>query len=99
MITPDPELERLTLHLRDAFRILVWEMFKKDFNNPSDPENLNTVYCGYYSLWRSSHVISMDFFQLKDLAIQKGFSVEELLENRQLYYGLKSNAKETVTLR
>ena len=93
MITPDPNIERATLRLRDAFRVFAWEMFKVSYNNPKNPENLNTLHSRFYWLWRQSRVSTMDFFQLENLAIEKGFSVEEFLMIRAHYYGFNSESK------
>lgn len=88
MIRPDPELERLTLKLRDAFRVFAWQMYKTSY--PS--QNPNDVYCKFYTLWNRSRVAEMDFFRLKTLAIDKGFTVEEMLTIRVRYYGLEVKA-------
>ena len=87
MIRPDPEIERMTLKLRDAFRVFAWQMFKVSYSN-SDLDNLNTLHSKFYGFWRRSRVSEMDFFQLKNLAIKKGFSIEEILSIRASYYGL-----------
>lgn len=89
MIRPDPEIERMTLKLRDAFRVFAWQMFKISYTS-SDLDSLNTLHSKFYGLWRRSRVAEMDFFQLKSLAIQKGFSIEDMLEIRAHYYGLNN---------
>lgn len=85
MITPDLELENMTLKLRDAFRVFAWEMYKVSYSPHYTPDIL---YTRFYSLWKRSRVAEMDFFQLEALAIKKGFSIEELLTRRACYYGI-----------
>jgi len=85
MLQPDFETEQKTLVLRDAFRVLAWEIFE---TNPKNREDLNLRYTRFYSRWTKSEIRSMDLGQLKDLAVEKGFSVEQLLFYRECYYSI-----------
>ena len=85
MIQIDSETEQTTLRLRDAFRVLAWQVFE---TNPEIREDLNQRYTRFYSRWRQSKIRSMDFIQLTELAAERGFSVEGLLFYRECYYSI-----------
>ena len=87
MIRIDPDLERKTLKLRDAFRVLGWQMFKTLFHQ----ESLNTLHASYYTLWQKSEIKSMDLFSLQQLATNKDLSVDKLLEIRERHYGFQGH--------
>ena len=89
MIRPDPNTERATLKLRDAFRILGWQC--PAFTNEAE---LGKRYTKFGDFWQKSNVRSMDYFALTESATQLGFSVEELLIVRSNYYGLSNLAIE-----
>lgn len=81
----DSEREQTTLRLRDAFRVLAWQVYE---TNPEIREDLNQRYTRFYSRWKQSKIRSMDFSQLSELAAERGFSIEQLLTIRDCYYGI-----------
>ncbi|MEG5033360.1 hypothetical protein [Microcoleus sp. AT3-D2] len=85
MIQVDSQTEQTTLRLRDAFRVLAWEVFE---TNPQIREDLNQRYTRFYSRWRNSKIRSMDLTELTLLATERGFSVEQLLIIRECYYSI-----------
>lgn len=85
MMQLDTQTEQTTLRLRDAFRVLAWEVFE---TNPEIREDLNQRYTRFYSRWRKSQIRSMDLSQLSELAAGRGFSIEQLLAIRECYYSI-----------
>lgn len=85
MMRLDTQTEQTTLRLRDAFRVLAWQVFE---TNPQIREDLNQRYTRFYSRWRQSNIRSMDLSQLTELAAERGFSVEGLLFYRECYYSI-----------
>ncbi|MEG4857106.1 hypothetical protein QUB75_04670 [Microcoleus sp. K1-B6] len=87
MMQPDAQIEtdQKTLRLRDAFRVLAWEVFE---TNPQIREDLNQRYTRFYSRWRNSKIRSMDLTELTLLATERGFSIEQLLAIRECYYSI-----------
>ncbi len=85
MTEPDFETQQKTLRLRDAFRVLAWEVFE---TNSKNRENLNLRYTKFYSRWAKSKIRLMNLMQLEELAVERGFSVEGLLFYRQCYYSI-----------
>lgn len=85
MIQVDSETEQATLRLRDAFRVLAWQVYE---TNPEIREDLNQRYTRFYSRWRQSKIRLMDLSQLTDLATERGFSIEQLLTIRECYYSI-----------
>ncbi|MEG4496679.1 hypothetical protein QUB05_04715 [Microcoleus sp. F10-C6] len=85
MSEPDFETKQKTLRLRDAFRVLAWEVFE---TNPKNRENLNLRYTKFYSRWVKGKIRSMNLLQLEELAVERGFSVEGLLFYRECYYSI-----------
>ena len=83
MIQADLETDQQTLRLRDAFRVLAWQVFE---TNPQIRENLDQRYTRFYSRWTRSKIRSMDLSQLTELATERGFSIEQLLTIRECYY-------------
>ena len=57
MTEPDFETKQKTLRLRDAFRVLAWEVFE---TNPKNRENLNLRYTKFYSRWVGKGQDSID---------------------------------------
>ena len=62
----DFETKQKTLRLRDAFRVLAWEVFE---TNPKNRENLNLRYTKFYSRWVKGKIRSMNLMQLEELAV------------------------------
>ena len=85
MTEPDCETQQKTLRLRDAFRVLAWEVFE---TNSKNRENLNLRYTKFYSWWARGKIRSMNLMQLEELAVERGFSVEGLLFYRECYYSI-----------
>jgi hypothetical protein len=85
MMQLDTQTEQTTLRLRDAFRVLAWEVFE---TNPQIHEDLNQRYTRFYSRWKKSKMRSMDLNELTQLATERGFSVEQLLTIRESYYSI-----------
>lgn len=92
MIQLDTEIEQTTLRLRDAFRVLAWEVFE---TNPQIREDLNQRYTRFYSRWRQSKIRSMDLSQLTQLAAERGFTIEQLLTIRECYYSIAQPYPDT----
>lgn len=86
------ETDQKTLRLRDAFRVLAWEVFE---TNPEIREDLNQRYSRFYSRWRQSKIRSMDLNQLTQLAAERGFSIEQLLTIRECYYSIAQPYPDT----
>jgi hypothetical protein len=83
--TVDYKTQQKTLRLRDAFRVLAWEVLE---TNPKIREDLNLRYTRFYSRWNKSQIPKMDFNQLEEFAIERGFTVEKLLFYRECYYSI-----------
>jgi len=92
MMKIDLQTAQTTLRLRDAFRVLAWQVFE---TNPQIREDLDQRYTRFYSRWRKCKIRSMDLTQLTQLATEKGFSVEQLLIIRKCYYSLPQSNSET----
>ncbi|MEG4210430.1 hypothetical protein [Microcoleus sp. S13_B4] len=86
------ETDQETLRLRDAFRVLAWEVFE---TNPRIREDLNQRYTRFYSRWKQSKIRSMDLTQLTELAAERGFSIEQLLTIRECYYSIAQPYPDT----
>lgn len=84
MVRQDFETEQITLKLRDAFRILCWKCFRPDLKQ----SHLGDCYTQFTSRWNKSSIRSMDYCELAILATSKGFSIEQLLLVREIYYGI-----------
>ena len=56
MMQLDTQTEQTTLRLRDAFRVLAWEVFE---TNPEIREDLHQRYTRFYSRWRKSQIRSL----------------------------------------
>ncbi|MEG3933762.1 MULTISPECIES: hypothetical protein [unclassified Microcoleus] len=92
MIQIDSQTEQTTLRLRDAFRVLAWEVFE---TNPEIREDLNQRYTRFYSRWRQCKIRSMDLTELSLLATERGFSIEQLLTIRECYYSIAQPYPDT----
>lgn len=78
------EKRLLATKIRDAFRIVAWQFFRRDL----ETNNLNERYTGFYSVWGKHRIQSMDYYELVEYSIYKGFSIEQLLLIREIYYGI-----------
>ncbi|MEG4850867.1 hypothetical protein QUB10_08145 [Microcoleus sp. B5-D4] len=85
MIQIDSETEQTTLRLRDAFRVLAWQVFESHLLLQG---KLDQRYTNFYTRWTRSKIRLMDLSELTELAIERGFSVEQLLTIRECYYSL-----------
>lgn len=85
MIKIDSQTEQTTLRLRDAFRVLAWQVFE---TNPEIREDLNQRHTRFYSRWCKHRIHSMSYYELVVYTIKKGFSIEQLLLIREIYYGI-----------
>lgn len=92
MMKIDLQTEQTTLRLRDAFRVLAWEVFE---TNPEIRQDLDQRYTRFYSRWTKCKIRSMDLTELTQLATEKGFSVEQLLITRKCYYSLAQPSSAT----
>ncbi|MEG4970551.1 hypothetical protein QUB11_28475 [Microcoleus sp. B6-A1] len=79
------ETDQETLRLRDAFRVLAWEVFESSLRLRGD---LDQRYTKFNTRWMRSKIRSMDLAQLTELAAERGFSIEQLLTIRECYYGI-----------
>lgn len=79
------ETDQETLRLRDAFRVLAWQVFESHLLLKGD---LDQRYTKFYTRWTRSKIRSMDLTQLTELAVERGFSIEQLLTIRECYYGI-----------
>ena len=77
------ETQQQTLKLRDAIRVLAWEVLD---TNPKFREDLTLPHPRFYSRWNKSKILKMGFYQLEKFAIERGFTVERLLFYRECYY-------------
>lgn len=83
-LVEDRDIERTTLKLRDAFRILAWQYFRPHLKQT----HLHDCYTMFMTHWTHGSIRSMDLTQLTSLAKEKNLSVENLLRCREIYYGL-----------
>ncbi|WP_293134830.1 hypothetical protein [Microcoleus sp. bin38.metabat.b11b12b14.051] len=93
MVRQNPEIQRLTLKIRDALRVVGWQIFR---NN----EDLAGSHTEFYSRWNVDRVHQMEYGELQNLLDEMGCSMayaplcyEEVLEIRRIYYGL-ANASQ-----
>ncbi|MEG5063143.1 hypothetical protein QUB33_05915 [Microcoleus sp. B3-A4] len=91
-IDTQTETDQETLRLRDAFRVLAWEVCE---TNPQIREDLNLRHSRFYSRWKKSNIRSMDLTQLTQLAAERGFSIEQLLTIRECYYSIAQPYPDT----
>ena len=81
----DWETQQQTLRLRDAIRVVAWEVLD---TNPKIREDLTLRHARFYSRWNKSKIPKMNFNQLEEFAIERGFTVERLLFYRECYYSI-----------
>ncbi|MEG3842617.1 hypothetical protein [Microcoleus sp. herbarium14] len=78
------EKRLLATKIRDAFRILAWQFFRRDL----DETKLDERYTQFYRVWGKHRIQSMDYYELAAYTIEKGFSIPQLLLMREIYYGI-----------
>jgi hypothetical protein len=78
------EKRLLATKIRDAFRVIAWQHFRADLGETK----LSERYTRFYSSWFRHRIQSMDYYELAEYTIKKGFSIEQLLLMREIYYGI-----------
>lgn len=84
--------ERTAGRLRDALRIICWEVYRLD--NKLSKDEAFQAYAEFQEQWASHEIHQMDYAAVMEFATNLEYSEEYLLQYRNRYYEKKSRMSQ-----